>query len=197
MSSAAEAAAAAMAGAKVGQDYIYLNKKFGRYELEIQALKFTQAGKPCIEAKVLKAEKTQANEPHKVGDIVSHLEDLSDPKKGGASRLLKALLSILPLTEADISTLEMERNGKTVVLEGENAKKQWLVKLLDQVKQPTAFMRVNVEIEPRPVEAKDGQPAKVFSKERWSKVEIDDAAADAIDAKRKEAKLPPLAEALK
>lgn len=196
----AEAAAAAMAKAKPSSDYVYLGKRgvFGKYRLEIQALKFTEAGKPCIEAKVLASKATVAgSEPHKVGEVVSHIEDLSNPKNGGASRMLKALLAILNMSESDISKLEVERDGKVREMEGENAKSAWLVKMMDQKKCPTAFMQVDVEIEPRAVPAKGDKPAAVFSKERWSSVELGDTELDAIDAKRKAANLPSIAEALK
>lgn len=189
-----------MAKAKPSSDYVYLNKRgaYGKYRLEVQALKFNDAGKPIVEAKVISAKSTVAgSDPHKVGETVSYMEDMSNPKNGGAGRMLKALLAILSMSETDIATLEIERDGKIRELEGENAKGAWLVKMMDQKKCPTAFMPVDVEIEPRPVPAKGDKPAATFSKERWSSVELTPADLDAIDAKKIAAKLPKIEDSLK
>lgn len=188
----AEQAAALLAGTKPGEDYQYLSNKFGDYELEIQALKFTKAGKPCFEAKVLSAKKTHENEPYAVGSVVSHVEDLTDEKKGGRARLMRALLSILHLTPAEISKIEVERDGKIRELEGDGAQRIWFLKMLDQVKCPTAFMRVRCAVEPRPADN-----GKVYSKERWSPVELTESDLDAIDVKRVAAKLPKIEDAMK
>ena len=195
---AAEQVAAQMAGSKVFGDYQYLNKKFGRYKLECSAIKITDKGKPCIELKVIEATKTVKDvEPHKVGEVVSYIEDVANEQTGGGSRMLKALLAIRDMTDDEISKVEIEKDGKIRELEGPNAKRHWLVKFLNQETQPCAFLPVVCEVEPRPVAAKGDKPAAVFSKERWSTVSLTEAECDAIDAKRAEAKLPNLADAMK
>lgn len=193
----AEQLAAQMAGSKVLGDYVYLNRKYGRYLLEIQAAKVTKAGKPCLEFKVLKAEKTQANEPHRVDDVVSYIENVSDPKSGGGSRMLKAVLAARDMIPADIATAEYTKDGKSYVAEGDAAQKFWIAKFFNGRKQPCAFLRVEVEVEPRVVEAKDGKPAATFSRELWRPAKLTEADLDEIEKKRAEAKLPNLADAMK
>lgn len=189
--------AAQLAGAKVFGDYLYLNKKFGKYRLECQSTKVTDKGKPCFEFKVISSKKTHDNEPFQPGDVVSYIEDLSDPRAGGAGRMMKALLALRDMTEADIATAEFERDGKTVIAEGENAKRIWIGKMLNAAKQPCVFLQVDCEIEPRPVAAKGDKPAAIFSKERWSVAPLTEAELAAIEAKRAAAKLPNLTDAMK
>lgn len=189
--------AAQMAKAEVGGDYVYLNRKHGRYKLEVQSVKITDKGKPCLELKVVEAEKTQATEPHRVGEVVSYIEDVTDERKGGSSRMLRALLAIRDMAPSEIEKFEIKTDKGTRELEGKNAKIQWLIKFLDQTKQPCSFLPVFCEVEPRVVAASDKGPGGTFSKERWSTCKLDEAGCDAVDAKRAEAKLPSLEESMK
>jgi hypothetical protein len=193
---AAEQMAAQMASGKVFEDYLYLNSKYGSYVLEIQAVKATNAGNPCIEAKVIEAKKTHENEPFRVGDVVSHVEKLQPAKNGGAGRAIKALLAMRDMAPSEIATAEYTRSdGAKVVAQGDAAQLYWLVKFLNQEKQPCAFLRVRCDVEPR--EGKGDAKGKFFSRERWSAVELDEKTLDEIEAKRAAAKLPNLEDAMK
>lgn len=207
--SAAERAAAAMSDQKPREDFLYLRNKFGSYELELQSTKVKDDLNTILELKVMKASKLQgqSSDTHSIGDVVSYNEKVAEKKKGGGARMMGVLLALRHMTAEEISTITITRknkDGKDVEVEfgGEPAKGQWLAKFLNETTQPCAFLRVKCEVYPKTLEASgnpgeaDYKPKKVVSGERWSKVELDDAMCDEIDAKRAKANLPSLADAL-
>lgn len=186
------AAAKQMAQSKVFGDYVYLSKKFGRYKCRVMATKVKEGGPKCIaELKVLEVTKTQESEPHRVGDVVSYLENLADPRKGGGSRFQKMMLTALGMQESEITRLEFVENGVKTILSGEDAKSYWFAKMLQEDKLPVVGLLIDVEIYPH---TKDG---KTNPRERWSTIDPSETEFAEIEKFRADAKLPPLAEALK
>jgi hypothetical protein len=189
---AIEAAAKQMAQSKVFGDYVYLNRKFGRYECRFVATKVKPGPKVIFEMKVLKAQKTvDGCEPHRVGDVVSYLENLGDPRKGGGSRATKCVLTALGMKETDISRIEfVDKDGVKNILSGEDAKSFWFMKMLNEQKAPCVGLLVEVEVYPK-------EAGSQIARERWSTIDPSDAQMAEIEKFRDDAKLPSLAEALK
>jgi hypothetical protein len=191
-------ALAKLAAGKVTFGYQYA--KFGRYVFEIQAAKVKQGFKgtsAIAELKPLSSEKTQSNEPTRVGETVSYVEKLDDAKKNGGGRFKTMMLIALGEQEENINSIAVEENGVKTIYTGEPAQTLWFAKMLDEKTQPLAFMRIAAEVYPKKLEAKNGLPEKTIEGFRWSTVDLSDADLAAIDAKRKAAQLPTLAEALK
>lgn len=202
--SAAERAAAAMSDQKPREDFLYLRNKYGNYLLELQSSKVKDDLNTILEFKVVAASKLQgqASDTHSIGEVVSYNEKVADKRTGAGSRMMGVLLALRQMTAAEISTIEIVRNGKTVELGGEPAKGQWLARFLNETTQPCAFLRIKCEVYPKKLEAKgnpgeaDYKPAKTVAGERWAKVEMTEAELDEADAKRAKANLPSLADAL-
>jgi hypothetical protein len=173
---------AQMAAKKMGRSQAAgarIYARYGKYRYEVQAIKVSSGASGLwvhAELKVLKAERTGANEEHKVmpnsvGAVISYSENLDNEKKGGGGRFLSFLVGLVGMDEQ--------------LLGDEDQKSEWTSRFYDTEKCAGTFLLVDCEVTPRWLKPKDGKPGRYIEGMQWQTVDLSDDEIVAIDAKRK------------
>lgn len=175
------AALAAIAAAKT-QTQKSSFPNFGKYRFRIKSLGAKSGQKGLsnkAELEVVSALQIADDvKPSAVGTTVDYVENVTDPKKGGASRFKLLLLATGTLDDVEFDKVET------------------LAKFYGP-KQAGAELLVDCEVSPKQLFDKVTRaPTMIVSNYKWSAVHLTDEEIADVDARRERARLPKLAEAL-